>query len=89
MVLNPALHSAAGHVGEIGGKHTSSNSSVRDKDIPQQQSGSGSENDKCNSQASMKAAPTRQQKSKKKHISKDHVSHASERVYIFNEINHS
>ena len=43
MVLNPALHSAAGHVSEIGGKHTGSNSSVRDKDIPQQQSGSGSE----------------------------------------------
>ena len=89
MVLNPALHSAAGHVGEIGGKHTGSNSSVRDKDISQKQSGSGSENDKCNSQATMKAAPAqRQPKSKKKHISKDHVSHAKEKVYHFNEINH-
>ena len=89
MVLNPALHSAAGHVGEIGGKHTGSNSTVRDKDIVQQQSGSGSENDRCNSQASMKSAPTRQQKSKKKPISKDHVSHARESVYLFNEIHHS
>ena len=89
VVLNPALHSAAGHVGEIGGKDTSSNSSVRDKDIHQQQPGSGSENNRCNSQASMKSAPSRQQKSKKKPISKDHVSHERESVYLFNEIHHS
>ena len=89
VVLNPALHSAAGHVSEIGGKHTGSHSSVRDKDIPQQQSVSGSENDRCNSQACMKAAPARQQKSKKKPISKDHVSHVIENSYHFNEIHHS
>ena len=82
VVLNPALHSAAGNVTAY---YSPSNgagkgASAREKELQQQYptsttlTTSGSDNERCSSQNSIIAAPIRQQQqSKKKKVLKDQV----------------
>ena len=82
VVLNPALHSAAGNVAAIYSPNNGAGrgASAREKEIQQQYptaptlTTSGSDNERCSSQNSIIAAPLRQpQQSKKKRELKEQV----------------
>ena len=79
MVLNPALHSAAGNVGVIYSPNTGVGGSTREKQIMQQYptavpTTSASENERSSSQNSVMTAPVRQQQSRKKPVLKEQVN---------------
>ena len=89
VVLNPALHSAAGNVPATNVIYSPSNgtgrgTSAREKELQQQYpttptlATSGSDTERCSSQNSVITAPVRQQQqSKKKFALKDQVKNSS------------
>lgn len=87
VVLNPALHSAAGNVSAIYSPNTGSGAnSDRENQLLKQYPAvvtttSGSENERCSSQNSTTAAAVRHQQSKKRNMLKDQVNSITRTKY--------